>query len=92
MQRYELRFLGSDNTVTSAEIIESTDDASAFSTVRQRVNGQAIEVWRGSEFIATIESSTAALPADVSDQLHHHIRNILVRLKAVADVQHVDRP
>jgi hypothetical protein len=77
MQSYELRFLASDNHVTGTEFIESTDDASAYTAVRQQVNGQAIEVWRGSQFIATIESGTAKLPADVSDKLRQQVGDIL---------------
>jgi hypothetical protein len=87
MQGYELHVLGSDNQVITTKLIESTDDASALTAARQQVNGQAVEVWRGSQFIATIESSPAALPTDMSDQLCQHIKDILVQLKAVASVQ-----
>ena len=64
MPSYELRFLGPDNQVITTKLIESTDDASAFTTAQQQVNGQAIEVWQGSHFIATIEAASAAPPED----------------------------
>ena len=64
MPSYELRFLGPDNQVITTTLIESTDDAAAFTTAQQQVNGQAIEVWHGSLFIATIEAASAAPPED----------------------------
>ena len=81
MQSYELRFLGSDNQVITTKLLESTDDASAFAA-QQQVNGQAIELWRGSRFIATIEAAQpAALPTDDAHPLREHIRGILRQMK-----------
>jgi hypothetical protein len=80
MQSYELRFLGPDNHVVTAKLIESADDASAFMAAQQQVNGQAIEVWQGTRFIATIEPISAAPTADDAYPVHEHIRRILRRL------------
>ena len=79
MQSYELRFLGSDNQVVTTKLLESSDDASAFAAVRQQVNGQAIELWQGSRFVATIEAAPA--PTDDAHLLREHIRGILRQIK-----------
>ena len=78
--QYELCFLGLDNKVMTTKLIESTDDASAFTTAQLQVNGQAIEVWRGSHFVATIGAASAALTMDDAHRMREHLRGILRHL------------
>ena len=55
MPSYELRFLGADNRPVTIKSIECECDAEAFETARKHVEGQAVELWQGDRFIATLE-------------------------------------
>ena len=55
MPSYELRFLGPDNRPLTTSTIECGSDSEAFETARKHVEGQAVELWEGDRFIATLE-------------------------------------
>ena len=55
MPAYQLRFLAPDNTPLGSEFIDCDDDGVAFQHAQQLVNGNAVELWEGARFLATIE-------------------------------------
>ena len=60
MCEYRIYYVGRDGRFSSAENVECADDREAIHKARQSVNGQGVELWEHSRFIARIQEPQTA--------------------------------